>query len=133
MYLLSKANVWNRESVFNLKLMKLADEFTCLGCCRIMSKQNEWCSDVVKWKQEYPEYIFKAYTALFQYNLFFKRMARKILNTKGDLSFTHNYLNQDIANYFNTKNQKKINSVSQYPISQNEYEVYEDFNQSRRT
>ncbi|WP_245592929.1 ComF family protein [Carnobacterium funditum] len=112
--LFKKLTSGNRCQSCNLKLMKLADEFTCLGCCRIMSKQNEWCSDCIKWKQEYPDYIFK-HTALFQYNLFLREWLENF-KYKGDYRLAQLF-DQDIANYFNTKNQKNKQCIP-IPISQ---------------
>ncbi|SEL25431.1 competence protein ComFC [Carnobacterium iners] len=104
----------NRCQMCHSKLVRLANEPTCLGCCRIKQDENDSCLDCVKWKQLYPKYAF-SHTALFQYNLFLKEWLENF-KYKGDYRLAKLF-NQELTEYFNMKNQKNKQYIP-IPISQ---------------
>lgn len=106
------------------KLVPLANENTCVGCCRIKTDQTEYCLDCIKWQQHYPEYLFK-HTALFQYDLFLKEWLESF-KYKGDYRLAQLF-EQEIAAYFHAKNQKG-KYIIPIPISQTSMDL-RGFNQ----
>jgi competence protein ComFC len=97
------------------KLVLLANEVTCKGCCRIKTEQQDgYCLDCIKWQQHYPDYSFR-HTALFQYNLFLKEWLENF-KYKGDYRLVHLF-DQEIADYFQAKSQKNKYCIP-IPVSQ---------------
>lgn len=97
------------------KLVLLASEVTCKGCCRIQTEQQAgYCSDCIKWQRKYPDYPFK-HTALFQYNLFLKEWLENF-KYKGDYRLVHLF-DQEIKDYFQSKSQKDKYCIP-IPVSQ---------------
>ncbi|MCA9766104.1 MAG: ComF family protein [Carnobacterium sp.] len=114
----------NRCQTCQSRLAPLANEVTCLGCCRIKQDGNDWCLDCIKWKKTYPDYPF-SHTALFQYNSFLKEWLENF-KYKGDYRLAKLF-DQELTDYFNAKNQKNKKCIP-IPISQASMEL-RGFNQ----